>query len=198
MTNVKRNLLLRPVGREVPGCETGIELSWLVELTVPVAEEIARTDPVIRLLRAELETPISIDTRKAHVARAALHAGANIINDVSGFTYDPDLTGEAATHKVPVCVMHALGDPATMQNDPHYDNVVLDVWAFLEARVAALELAGVPRTRILVDPGIGFGKALEHNLAFLATVGSTSALHRRETRRGGGSGLPSGPMVKSS
>ena len=135
--------------------------------TVPVEEEIARTDPVIRSLRAELETPISIDTRKAHVARAALHAGANIINDVSGFTYDPDLTGEAATHKVPVCVMHALGDPATMQNDPHYDNVVLDVWAFLEARVAALELAGVPRTRILVDPGIGFGKTLDHNLTLL-------------------------------
>jgi len=135
---------------------------------VPVVEEIERTAPVISALRAGgLRAPISIDTRKAAVAKAALEAGADLVNDVAAFTYDLALAGAAAQAHAPVCLMHAQGDPETMQNDPHYDNVLLDVYDFLAERVAVAEAAGIPRARIVVDPGIGFGKTLEHNLTLL-------------------------------
>lgn len=138
---------------------------------VDAVEEIRRTQPVITALRkAGVTRPISIDTRKAPVARAALGAGASLINDVSGFTFDPDLSAVAAHASVPVCVMHAQGDPETMQQDPHYDDVLLDVFDFLERRVAALREAGIARSRILVDPGIGFGKTLDHNLTLLSRI----------------------------
>lgn len=139
--------------------------------TVEIDEEIRRTAPVVRGLRAAgVETLISIDTRKAAVAEAALAAGAGLINDVSGFTYDTGLAGLAARNDLPVCVMHALGDPATMQDNPQYDDVLLDVYDFLEAQIAMLERSGVPRNRIVGDPGIGFGKTLEHNLTLLARL----------------------------
>ena len=135
---------------------------------VPEAEEIRRTAPVIAALRAAGGAlPISIDTRKAAVAREALSAGAGMVNDVSGFTFDPALAPLCAASGVPVCVMHAQGDPATMQDDPAYDDVVLDVYDFLETRIAALEADGIARDRIVVDPGIGFGKTVAHNLALL-------------------------------
>lgn len=140
--------------------------------TVDLDEEIQRTVPVIKGLRdAAVNTLISIDTRKAKVAEAAVAAGAGLINDVSGFTYDADLAPLAARHDLPVCVMHALGDPATMQNDPQYDDVLLDVFDFLEGQIAKLEQIGISRTRIIADPGIGFGKTLEHNLTLLARLG---------------------------
>lgn len=139
--------------------------------TVEPEEEIKRTSPVVRGLRAaDVDTLISIDTRKAAVAEAAVAAGAGLINDVSGFTYDPDLAGVAASHDLSVCVMHALGDPETMQNDPKYDDVLLDVYDFLEAQIALLERSGVGRHQIVADPGIGFGKTLEHNLALLSRL----------------------------
>ncbi|MCX7559314.1 dihydropteroate synthase [Sulfitobacter sp. F26204] len=139
--------------------------------TVTADAEIGRVVPVISGLRAAgVETLISVDTRKANVAAAALDAGAGLINDVSGFTYDDGLAGLAASYAVPVCVMHALGDPATMQNNPQYDDVLLDVYDFLSAQVAFLEQVGVARDRIIVDPGIGFGKTLEHNLTLLARL----------------------------
>lgn len=137
---------------------------------VEIEEEVARTEPVIAAVAPEVNTPISIDTRKAPVAKAALGAGAALINDVSGFTFDAELGPLAAAEKAPVCVMHAQGDPATMQDDPSYDNVLLDVYDFLEAQVTQLEKLGVPRNQIVVDPGIGFGKTLEHNLALLARI----------------------------
>lgn len=139
--------------------------------TVEVEEEIARTAPVVAGLRAQgFAGTISIDTRKADVARAALAAGADLINDVSGFTYDPDLAGVAAQADVPVCVMHGPVDPATMHLDPRYDDVLLDVYDFLEDRIAALAAQGIARNRIICDPGIGFGKTLEHNLTLLARL----------------------------
>ncbi|MBC7163666.1 MAG: dihydropteroate synthase [Roseovarius sp.] len=137
---------------------------------VAIDDEIARTAPVIEAIRAELGIPISIDTRKAAVARAALRAGANMVNDVAGFTHDPDLAPFAAEHALPVCVMHARGTPETMQNDPRYDDVLLDVYDWLEARVAFLTALGIPRARIAVDPGIGFGKTAGHNLRLLANL----------------------------
>ena len=139
--------------------------------TVPEAEETARIAPVIAgLAGGDIAVPISIDTRKAAVARAALEAGADLVNDVSGFAFDPALAPLCAGRGVPVCVMHSRGDPATMQEDPHYEDVLLDVFDALAGRVAALEAAGIPRTRILVDPGIGFGKTQAHNLSLLQGI----------------------------
>lgn len=137
---------------------------------VAIVEEVKRTAPVIAAVTSHSSVPISIDTRKAPVAKAALEAGATLINDVSGFTWDGDLAPLAAKAGAPVCVMHAQGDPATMQDDPTYDDVLLDVYDFLEAQVKMLTALGLPRDQILVDPGIGFGKTLAHNLALLARL----------------------------
>jgi dihydropteroate synthase len=135
---------------------------------VPVADEIARTAPVIAALRAGgIKTAISIDTRKAAVAEAALAAGASIVNDVSAFGFDPRLKAVTAQSGAPVCLMHAQGAPQTMQDDPRYGDVLLDVYDFLAARLAEAEAAGIPRARIMVDPGIGFGKTLAHNLTLI-------------------------------
>jgi dihydropteroate synthase len=137
---------------------------------VPVVEEITRTAPAIREISSKLGVPISIDTRKSEVARQALSAGASLVNDVSGFTYDPQLVTVAREAGAPVCVMHAQGDPATMQQNPIYDDVLLDVYDFLETQVEHLVTLGVARDLIVVDPGIGFGKTLAHNLALLARL----------------------------
>lgn len=137
---------------------------------VPIEDEIARTAPVIAALRAGITTPISIDTRKTPVASAAHAAGATLINDVAGFTYDPALAPYAATHALPVCVMHAQGTPETMQRDPRYDNVLLDVYDWLSDRIEALTALGIPRDRIVTDPGIGFGKTVAHNLTLLQNL----------------------------
>ncbi|CTQ50163.1 dihydropteroate synthase [Jannaschia donghaensis] len=129
--------------------------------------EIARVTPVIAAL---VGTPLSIDTRKASVARAALDAGAVLVNDVSALTFDPAMAGLVAASGVPVCLMHAQGAPQTMQNDPSYDDVALDVYDALADRVAKAEAAGISRDRIVVDPGIGFGKTKAHNLDLLRRI----------------------------
>ena len=135
---------------------------------VPVADEIARTAPVIAALReGGIDSVISIDTRKAVVAQAALAAGADLVNDVAAFTHDPDLKRVAAAAGAPVCIMHAQGTPDTMQLAPQYDDVLLDVYDFLAAKLAEAEAAGIPRARVMVDPGIGFGKTLDHNLTLI-------------------------------
>lgn len=140
---------------------------------VPVAEEIARTAPVIAAIRAAgIATLISIDTRKAKVAEAALDAGADIVNDVAAFTFDPDLAALCGARDVPVVLMHAKGLPAHMQDNPQYGDVVEEVLAFLEARIAFAEGQGVRRERIITDPGIGFGKTQGHNLALLENLSS--------------------------
>lgn len=143
---------------------------------VPMDEEINRTAPVIAAIRAGCDAPISIDTRKAPVARAAHVAGANFVNDVAGLTFDPELAPFCAETGLPVCIMHAQGTPEVMQKDPRYDDVVLDVYDWLAGRLDALEAAGIPRARIVVDPGIGFGKTLEHNLALLRNLALFHAL----------------------
>ena len=129
-------------------------------------DEIARTAPVIGALRG-LGVPLSIDTRKAAVAEAALAAGAEIVNDVAALGFDAALAGVVAAAQVPVILMHARGTPATMQDDPVYADVLLDVYDFLEQRIAAAQAAGIPRHRIVVDPGIGFGKTAAQNLILL-------------------------------
>lgn len=137
---------------------------------VPVSVETSRTAPVIAALAGKVAVPVSIDTRKAPVAERALDAGAALVNDVSGFGFDPGLAPLCAARGVPVCVMHAQGDPATMQKNPRYDDVLLDVYDFLESRIDWLEDQGIPRARILADPGIGFGKTLDHNLTLLRNL----------------------------
>ncbi|MEM9550176.1 MAG: dihydropteroate synthase [Pseudomonadota bacterium] len=144
--------------------------------TVPVPAEIDRVQPAIAGLRAASHVPISIDTRKSAVAEAAVAAGAALVNDVSGFTHDPELAAFCAAREVPVCVMHAHGDPAVMQQNPSYEDVLLDVYDFLSARIDALTEAGIPRARIIVDPGIGFGKTIEHNLRLLRNIALFHAL----------------------
>ena len=136
-------------------------------VTVGNAEEIARTAPVIAAIRAGSDVPISIDTRKADVAQAALAAGATLVNDVAAMTFDPAMADVTRAAGAPICLMHAQGDPATMQADPKYDDVLLDVYDFLAARIAVAEAAGITRDLIAVDTGIGFGKTMEHNLALL-------------------------------
>jgi dihydropteroate synthase len=136
--------------------------------TVPVAQEINRTAPVIEAIRAAgITTPISIDTRKAAVAQAALDAGADMVNDVSAMRFDPDMAALVAKRDVPVCLMHAQGDPKTMQTDPTYADVVQEVAEYLHHRIKVAEEAGIARARIIVDPGIGFGKTLQHNVSLL-------------------------------
>lgn len=134
-------------------------------------EEIARIKPVIEELRAGgHSTAISIDTRKASVASAALDAGATIVNDVSAFGYDADLASLVARREVPVILMHSRGSPKTMQEAPVYENVVLDVYDFLAKRIDIAVLAGISREKIAIDPGIGFGKTQAHNLALIRAL----------------------------
>jgi dihydropteroate synthase len=135
---------------------------------VATDEEVARTAPVITALRAGgLAVPISIDTRKARVAQAALAAGAGIVNDVAAMGFDAAMAGVVARAGAPVILMHSVKTPATMQDDPRYEDVLLDVFDFLQARIAVAEAAGIPRARIMVDPGIGFGKTAAHNLTLI-------------------------------
>ncbi|MBX2805555.1 MAG: dihydropteroate synthase [Hyphomicrobiales bacterium] len=134
------------------------------------AEELRRVMPVIRSAR-QFGCPISIDTRKSAVMTAATQAGAAIINDVSALTYDEHALSATAASNAPVILMHAQGDPRSMQDAPSYDDVLLEVYDYLEARIEAAVGAGIARDKIIVDPGIGFGKTLEHNLALLSGLG---------------------------
>ena len=140
---------------------------------VEEGEELSRVIPVLEGL-AGLHAAISIDTRKACVARAAAKAGAKIFNDVSALTYDRESLVAAAETGLSVILMHAKGEPKTMQDDPRYDDVALEVYDYLAERIEAAEATGIDRSRIAVDPGIGFGKTLAHTLALLANL---SLLH---------------------
>jgi dihydropteroate synthase len=135
---------------------------------VSLDEELRRVIPVIEGLRARTNAVISVDTRKAEVMRRAAAAGADVLNDISAFTHDPDSLAAAAECGLPVIVMHAQGDPKTMNDNPEYDDVVLDVFDYLESRVQACVAAGIPKAKIVADPGIGFGKHLHHNVAVMA------------------------------
>jgi dihydropteroate synthase len=146
---------------------------------VPADEERRRVVPVVEGIAAlGLDARISVDTMKLEVARAAVDAGATYVNDVTAFRHDPELAGLVAERGLECCLMHMLGEPRTMQQDPRYDDVVSDVKAFLEERLAAAVAAGVPEERVQLDPGIGFGKTLEHNLELLRRLGEIAAIGR--------------------
>jgi len=143
---------------------------------VSTRDEIARAVPLITAIREESAIPISIDTMKPEVARAAVAAGANIWNDVTALTHSPDALSVAAELGCEVMLMHMQGAPRTMQAEPRYDDVVTEVSAFLAARAEAAVMAGVARDKIWLDPGIGFGKSLEHNLTLLAHLDEMAGL----------------------
>lgn len=145
---------------------------------VPVDQELQRVIPVIERLASKTRVPISVDTTKAEVARQAIAAGAVIVNDISGLTFDPAMIEVCSGCDVGVIVMHILGTPQTMQIDPRYDDVVSEVSAFLAQRLEILERAGIARQRIVIDPGVGFGKTAEHNLEILTHVGHFRRLGR--------------------
>jgi dihydropteroate synthase len=145
---------------------------------VTLDEELRRVLPVIEALAGSVGVPISVDTMKAGVARRALAAGAALLNDVSALRYDPEMVDVVAESGAPVCLMHMQGMPKTMQEDPRYDDVVDEVLAFLEERMAFALARGVREEQIMVDPGIGFGKTVAHNLALLDGLDRFTALGR--------------------
>lgn len=138
--------------------------------SVEEGEELRRVLPVVERLAKELAVPVSIDTYKSGVAREALQAGAQIVNDISGMTFDPEMPRVCAEGKAGVICMHIQGTPQTMQRDPRYGDAVMEIREWLRERCAALLEAGVERGAIVVDPGIGFGKRAEHNLEILSNL----------------------------
>lgn len=145
---------------------------------VPEDQELARTLPVVEGLADAASVRLSIDTRKPEVAAAAVAAGASVWNDVSALTYAPESLDAAVELDCAIVLMHAQGDPKTMQDHPHYDDVVEEVYAFLARRIEACVAAGVAENRLIVDPGIGFGKTLQHNLSLMARLDRFAALGR--------------------
>jgi dihydropteroate synthase len=143
---------------------------------VSVEEEKRRVLPVIRRLSKELDVPLSIDTYKSEVAREALDAGACLVNDISGLRFSPDMAAIVAKKKASVVVMHIKGTPKTMQTAPRYKNVVKEVMEQLRTQTAQARKAGVPKDSILIDPGIGFGKTVDHNCELIAEVGQLRKL----------------------
>ncbi|WP_456386097.1 dihydropteroate synthase [Desulfolithobacter sp.] len=148
----------------------------------PVSEdqELERVLPAIETIRQQTDIPISIDTTKASVARAALAAGASMVNDISALRHDPEMIEVVRSYDGPVIIMHMQGTPRTMQLDPHYDDVVEDIITFFQERIAWMsEEQGIDPRRIIIDPGIGFGKTLEHNLEILRNVARFRATGHR-------------------
>lgn len=144
---------------------------------VSLEDELARVLPVIEQLAKLTAVPLSIDTCKPQVMRRALAAGADIVNDVRALQ-EPGALEIVAASRAGVCLMHMQGTPQTMQQDPQYDDVVAEVNAFLAARLAAAEAAGIARERVVLDPGFGFGKKTQHNLQLLQEIGKTLAIGR--------------------
>jgi len=143
---------------------------------VTLDEELRRVLPVLERLHGDV--PVSIDTAKAEVARRALELGAELVNDVTALRGDPDLAGVVADGGAYLCLMHMRGEPRTMQRDPQYADVVSEVASFLEERLRAAVDAGIPEERICLDPGIGFGKTVEHNLELIRRLDILAALGR--------------------
>ncbi|MES2794206.1 MAG: dihydropteroate synthase [Planctomycetota bacterium] len=165
---VHRAQLLAAEGADI--LDVGGESTRPDSLPVSLEEELRRVIPVIEALRDEISIPISVDTTKAEVARQALAAGAKIVNDISGLTFDPGMPGVCAASGAGVIVMHIQGTPQTMQRNPSYGNVVEEVRTILASRLEALHSAGIRPDACVIDPGIGFGKTAQHNLELLAGI----------------------------
>jgi len=173
---VDRGLALVAEGADI--VDVGGESTRPGSLPVPEAEELRRVVPVVEALRKQTPALISVDTTKSAVARAALEAGADIVNDTSALRFDPAMAGVVARSGAAVVLMHMKGTPLTMQDAPAYDDIVGEIAAFLDDRIRVAEAAGIPRGRIVVDPGIGFGKSFAHNLELLRRQADFHALGR--------------------
>ncbi|MGB2979987.1 MAG: dihydropteroate synthase [Candidatus Zixiibacteriota bacterium] len=143
---------------------------------LPTEEELSRVIPVIKSMSAKTDVPISIDTYKAEVARRALDAGAQMINDISALRFDPKMKEVASKYKVPIVLMHIKGTPKEMQKDPYYDDVIVEITEYLRQSIKIAEDAGIDREKIIIDPGIGFGKRLRDNLNILKNLKKFSIL----------------------
>ncbi len=173
---VEHGLALESEGADI--VDIGGESTRPGSRPVPEAEESTRVLPVVAGLRRQSRVLISIDTTKAAVARAALDAGADIVNDESALRADPAMAGVVADARAGLVLMHMQGTPLTMQDSPHYDDLMGEILGFLGERVRAAAAAGIPAERTIVDPGIGFGKTFEHNLEVLRGQGTFRRLGR--------------------
>ena len=165
---VERAYRMRDEGADI--IDIGGESTRPGALPVSAAEEIDRVCPVIEAVAKDIGVPLSVDTSKAGVARAALSAGASIVNDISGLSFDEGIAGVAASHGAGLVVMHIQGMPETMQKDPRYGDLVSEICGFLAAAAKKAVDAGIAREKIIVDPGIGFGKTLEDNYIILQNI----------------------------
>jgi dihydropteroate synthase len=171
---VARGEKLAAAGADI--IDVGGESTRPFSAAVPVEEEIRRVIPVIEKLAPRVAVPLSIDTNKAAVAHRAMEAGAALINDVSALRFDPGLAAVAAAYDAPVILMHMLGNPKTMQVSPHYDHLIAEIRQFLIDALGRAEKLGVSRSKMIIDPGIGFGKTVEHNLLLIKHLGEFSDL----------------------
>jgi dihydropteroate synthase len=143
---------------------------------VQLEEELSRTIPIIEAIRLKSDCLISIDTYKSKVVTAALAAGADMVNDISGLTFDHNMASLVAERNVPVIIMHIKGKPGDMQKNPNYDNLIKEIKAFFEVQIAIAKKAGIDRGNIILDPGIGFGKRLEDNFEIIRELGQISTM----------------------
>lgn len=173
---IKQGELLASEGADI--LDVGGESTRPFSNSVGVEEELQRVIPVVSQLAKSTSLPISIDTCKGQVASAALDAGATMINDISGLRYDPELAQLAAKSQVPLVLMHMQGSPRTMQLEPNYGSLLSEIIGFLEERIQFACEAGVSRDQIIVDPGIGFGKTVHHNLLLLKHLDALATLGR--------------------
>jgi dihydropteroate synthase len=158
--------------------DIGAESTRPGSVSISTALELERVVPIVRAVREKSDIPISIDTTKAEVAAQALSEGADIINDISSLQFDPEMARVAAQSGAPVILMHMLGVPRTMQINPTYESVISEIIAFMEERMRFAALNGIARGQIIVDPGIGFGKTITHNLRIIRDLESLSCLER--------------------
>jgi dihydropteroate synthase len=175
----------RAVARALEMVEEGVDIIDIGgESTKPGSkgidpqEELSRIIPVIKKVASKTDTPISVDTRRARVAREALDMGGHIVNDVSALRHDPEMAEVVASHKAPVVLMHMLGTPETMQQNIHYVSLISDIMQYLKESMDLAHKAGVDLNKIIIDPGIGFGKTVDHNLAIIKHLDQFKVLGR--------------------
>ncbi len=171
---VERAYRIREEGADI--IDIGGESTRPGSRPVPAGEEIDRVCPVIESIAKDIGIPISVDTSKSAVAGAALAAGASIVNDISGMTFDPDMAGTVARHGAGAILMHMKGTPENMQNDPRYDDLIGEISRFLDDAARRVAAAGIGRGRIIIDPGIGFGKSVRDNYVIIHNIAAFKKL----------------------
>jgi dihydropteroate synthase len=173
---VKRGIKMAEEGAD--GIDIGGESTRPRSEPISLEEELSRVIPVIERLSKEIEVPLSIDTYKSFVAKKALDSGASMINDISALRFDPEMKKIAAEYKVPIVLMHIKGTPKNMQDDPYYDDVMKEISSYLKESIQIAKDAGIEEDKIIIDPGIGFGKRLEDNLDILKNLSILKTLEK--------------------